>query len=383
MTPQQEVVLRGEQPELSPALAEAGVAIAHDEAGGFRSISFPDDVRNRFNLLLPVQEIVQADPNYTPTIRAVKLNPLKDGPHFYNQSGKLAPRKQALEVLADAAGVKVARARPMSKEELSAWPEGTIGYEATVVLRRSDGTSKTLTATRIWERPVEEARIKAEVQAAKPQASEQELIAEFRKRWLQEGQHKAAKTESKAILRAIRSALQIPHTFSAADAAKPFVVVGYSYTPDYTDPEVVRLVTERQLGAAEELYSSAGRLELEAGLESARDGAPSGKPAEPAAPAQEEGPRASQPAGPSSAFEGEEPEAAAEPEPQPEEPSEAPGPGAFVLPEAFSKHAGKTIAEIAAEGDSAYLSWLASDKVAEPFRGAAQAFLAAELQKEA
>lgn len=387
MTESRALVPREPSMELAPALEQAGVSIATDESGRFRSLSFPEDVRSRFNLLLPVQEIVQADPNYTPTLRAVRLDPSKDGQHFYNQSGKLAPRKQALEVLADAAGVRVSRARPLSRQELSAWEEGTIGFEATVVLRRSDGTSRTITASKTWEPSVEKFRIEGEVAAQGK--SEEEAKREFRKRWLAENQHKAAKTESKAILRAIRSALQIPHTFSAAEAARPFIVVGYSYTPDYSDPEVVRLVTERQLGAAEEVYPSAGRLEITAGSEAARDGA--SDESSPPAPAQGEEARASQPAAssppvleqaPEPAFAGEEPpEEETADEPRPGEEREEADPGAYVLPEQFKKHAGKPLSAVFA-ADPGYVSWLASTKVSDPYRSAAQAFLEAELSKE-
>src|SRR5262245_18270122 len=111
---------------LSPALAAAGVQVEQSEDGRYRSISFPEGLKEHVNILLPVQELVQADSNSRPTVRAVRLNPDPvNGPHFYRQSGKLVIRKQALEALADLAGIKIARARPMRAAVLDSYPEGT------------------------------------------------------------------------------------------------------------------------------------------------------------------------------------------------------------------------------------------------------------------
>ncbi len=355
---------------LQPELAAAGVQIREDESGRYRSIEFPEALKQKFNILLPVAEVVQADPNYTPSIRAANLQPTDS--YFYNQgtqsNPRWAPLKQALEVLADLAGVQLATVRPLSMLDLAPYPEGSFGYSATITIRRSDGTPRTITRSRIWNADVEREKIIAQVAKADGKSDDWKQ-AEFRRRWLQEREHGPAKTESKAVLRAIRAALQIPHTFSAADAKKPFVVVGYSFTPDYSDPEVRRLVIERGLSAGEQVFGSqpaAGPLPETGGEDGAApDGAdtaaPSGEGADP------------QPAAPSPAFEGEEPAVEPEPEkePEPAQLDEAD----FVLPAQFTRYAGKTLAEI--DSDE-YLAWLASDAVKdEPTRAAAKAFVAA------
>lgn len=395
----QEIARREQGVGLSPVLAEAGVQVQESEDGRFRSISFPRDLAEHVNVLLPVQELVQADPNYTPTIRAVQLNPDKDGPHFYNQGGRLAPRKQALETLADVAGMRVARCRPMRKAELDAYPDGTIGYEATVMLRRSDGTPQEITRHKIWDPEVERYRIVQEVKTATTREGAKRFAegapedAEIRKRLLQEKQFAPQKTESKAVLRAIRAALQIPHTFTAQDAAKPFLVVGYSFTPDYTDPEVRRLLVEYGLGVrTEEVYGRAALAPGDVGIAPESEAPEEAPGTAPPAPAAEEEPpgggappeAATEPErGPApAAFEGAEPPPPGAPAPEPaggRGSEEEAAPGAYVLPAEFTRYAGQTIAHVAEEAkDSEYLAWLCSDKVQEPTRSAARRYVEAQ-----
>lgn len=352
--------------QLSPVLIDAGVRIAEHE-GGVRSITFPDALHEKFNVLLPTQEIVQALPVYRPSIRAIKLRPEPNAGHFYEQrKGVLAPTKQALESLADTAGIRVARARPLTKDEVSSYPDGSIGYEATITLRRSDGTPQTITRTKIWNREVERAKVE---QGAKDQA-------DFRRKFLIECEQAPAKTESKAVLRAIRAALQIPHTFTPAEAARPFIVVGYDLSLDWEDAETRRLVIENGLAGERSLYAPPAPL-----AELAGDGE-----APPAAPAEADTaePREAQPPLGSEAFSGTEPDGggargvataeagAAEPGGSVEP---APDPGLYTLPESFGRrYPGTALREI---DDEAYLQWLASSAVKNSeIREAAQAYLA-------
>lgn len=377
---------------LTPALQEAGVQIETSTDGRYRAITFPPDLRDKFNLLLPTEEIVQADPNYTPTIRAVRLDPDPvNGSHFYKQQGnRLAPTKQALETLADTAGIRVAKTRLMTRSELDSYPPGSIGYEATLILRRSDGTSKEITAHKVWDPEVERYRIEGEVAdaAKKNNWVEAQAKAELRKRLLFEKTHGGSKTESKALLRAIRSALQIPQGFTPQDAAKPFIVVGYSFTPDYDDPEVRRLLIERGYSQSSAVYGRPPELggsaphvrtvEAEGhAASSARDGggAVASRPPAPPSPTPEAGADAAQasPAAEQAASETSDHQGAGSGAFAGEEPrNDTPGPGAFMLGEEFTRYAGKTLAEV---DDPEYLAWLSSDAVGEPTRSAARIFL--------
>ena len=338
---------------LAPALVAAGVKL--EEAGGFRTVVFPPNLRERFNVLLPAQEVAQAVALIRPSIRVCQLDPDPDGIHFYNQGTekepRLAPTKQALETLGFTAGITLARTRPMRREELEPYDgemgKRAFGYEATVTIRRPDGTPLEISRSKIWQPDVEYRK----VVARRPgwANTEEKWAAEREKRWLAEREFGPAKTESKAVLRAIRAALQIPHVYTPAQAAKPFVVVGYDLALDYTNPEIVRLLLERKPALEEEVYGEVPAV----GPAGARDdaAAAASPPPEQASQAVEE------PAAPLG-FTGEEPP---EPELDPEPDDFAPV--NVELGDIFTRYAGQTVADVAAAGDRGYLEWLASDAV--------------------
>lgn len=251
-------------------LAELGVKFAFDETLNARLVMIPPDVSQRVNVIDPVTSLVQADPNWTPRISVAQLNPdAVSGPHFYKQAGnKLAPTKQALEVLGKAAGILYTRTNRIPRTELD---DGEIGYRATLGVRRSDGTVEEISREKVWVGDAERAEIEDAVTRAeewkdgKPVRGSRKFDspgtenwnAEVTKRWLKELKDRSAKTESKAVLRAIRAALQIPHTFTPADAAKPFLVIGFNFTPDYNDADTKRALVAAGLNAQASMYGPA------------------------------------------------------------------------------------------------------------------------------
>lgn len=367
--PGQELAPRADSPLVTPTLTELGVAVVEDADTGARAIVIPDELRKSANVLLPVSSVAQAVELVRPSIRAARLDPSPDGAHFYKQKQKLAPTKQALETLAHLAGITLARTRTMSAAELSAYEEGTIGYEATVAIRRPDGTLHEVSASKVWQPTVEARKIRQAVGRMDNVRNPDAVIAE---RWLTEREFGPAKTESKAVLRAIRAALQIPHSFTPADAAKPFVVVGYDLALDYTDPEVVRLLLEGRERKTAELYGPAPVVE-----ESPAPADVGGKPADGSPEPEAERDAEEEPdaevttpvaeASAPPAFEGEEPP---EPEADPEPPEAVPSD--VVLPDDFKRYAGQTVADVAAAGDKAYLRFMATKATDERIRAAAK-----------
>lgn len=234
-------------------LRELGVRIAEDAASGNRLVLIPSEVRQRVNVIDPVTSLVQADPNWTPRVSVAELNPDPDnGPHFYKQAGgKLAPTKQALEVLAKAAGILSTTTERIPRAELD---DGEIGYRATVTIRRSDGTTEQVQREKVWVKEAERAEIEDAVRNARTKRWQHGDDAEIEKRWLKELRDRYAKTESKAVLRAIRAALQMPHTFTPQDAAKPFLIIGFNFTPDYNDVETRRMLVAAGLNAQAAVY---------------------------------------------------------------------------------------------------------------------------------
>lgn len=241
-------------------LQEAGVKIAEDE-GGLRVIVLPPSVRQAVNLLTPVSSWNQADPNWTPSISLVKLD--KEAHTYFLPGGKLGLNKQALETLGRCAGVLYTRTARVPKNELQ---EGEMwAYRATVGFRRSDGSVDEVTRERGFNREAEQMEIEDSVRNAvvyengqktnkKRYTSEEEVAAEARKRWIAELRFGPSKTESKAINRALRAGLAMPTSVKAADLQKPFLVIGFNFTPDYSDPEVKRALVAVGLNAQAAIY---------------------------------------------------------------------------------------------------------------------------------
>lgn len=230
---------------LPKELSALGVQAAVDAESGMQILIIPKQLRETANVLMPVQSFQQADPNWTPSLRVVELDPSKDGPHFYSQQGKLAPRKQALELLADAAGVVEVSTSLGGRErvEVGDMMAETFTHIAILRIRKSDGTLRTLQASRTYEPYAEYEEIKASANTKGP--------ADLRKKWLNEIKFAKAKNESKAVNRAMRAALQIGHSFTAAEAAKPFVVVGWNLAPQ--DTQAVQAAIASLYGASADI----------------------------------------------------------------------------------------------------------------------------------
>lgn len=326
VSPKAEVAIRREP--VPRELAAMGLVLGIDPDSGMQRLIVPPELSEKANVLTPIQMFQQVDQNWRPSLRVVNLNPSPDGPHFYKQGKNLAPRKQALELLADAAGVVQVHTQMLGRErvEVGDVTAETFTHLAILRIRKSDGTLRTLEASRTYEPFAEYEEIRTSVgsgQYAKTPGSV-EYDAEVRKRWLNEIKFAKAKNESKAINRAARSALQIPHTFTATDAAKPFVVVGWNLAPQ--DSAAVHAAIAQLYGAAPEALEPGPvtiegwdapeevRGEIE---DSSGDGAVS--------QAQEEGPRSSTPA--ESAPDAQAPVLGApSPEPTTTSPAESPAP---------------------------------------------------------
>jgi hypothetical protein len=243
-------------------LAELGVRVGRDEEAGMAVVVIPPDVRQAVNVINPTTSFAQADPNWTPSISLVQLD--KDLHGYPLPGSKVGLNKQALETLARAAGVLYTRTTRVPRDELH---EGELfAYRATVGFRRSDGTIDEVTRERGFVEAAERAEIEdAVTRNDRYGARESEAWqTEVRKRWLNELRFGPAKVESKAINRALRAGLQVPTSLAPAAFGKPFLVIGYSFTPDYDDAEVKRILVAAGLNAQAAIYGGrqvAGELE--------------------------------------------------------------------------------------------------------------------------
>ena len=248
-------------------LQEQGVRIIEEEGTRMRAIVLPPAVRQNVNLLTPVSSFAQSDPNWTPSVSLVQLDP----GHVYDlPGGKKGLSKQALETLGRCAGILYTKTSRVPQSELA---DGELyAYRATIGLRRSDGTVEEISRERSFDREVEFEDISNAVESgSKTKGWERPAKdAEIKKRWIAELRFGRAKTESKAVNRAIRAALGIPTSVTQGELSKPWLVVGFNFTPDYDDPEIKRALVAIGLKAGDAVYGAADRA-LPAAPEPAED----------------------------------------------------------------------------------------------------------------
>jgi hypothetical protein len=241
-------------------LQDAGVRIIEEEGTGMRAIVLPPNVRQHVNLLTPISTFAAADPNWTPSVSLVKLD---QEAHTYPipGGGKLGLNKQALETLGRCAGVLYTRTTRVPTEELVPGEE-LWGYRALAGFRRADGTVEEVVRERTWVKEAEMMEIEDSV-ARKLKTEDRTTAAfkaEVRKRWIAELRHGRAKTESKAINRALRAGLGIPTSVTAAQLSKPWLVVGFNFTPDYDDPSVKQALVAIGFKASSDIYGTTPAL---------------------------------------------------------------------------------------------------------------------------
>jgi len=340
---------------LATVIAQAGVEVV--EVDGVRRITFPDNLRERFNVLMPVDELVQANPLWSPGLKAVTLT-IDEHTYKGQKDSEAALNKAGVMLLARTAGVEVVSTERLERSRLK---DAEIGWQATVRTRRSDGTWETAVDSRVMDIDEERAAIEHQVRSAEAYYAKQDnrapkseavLMAAVKGRWTNERPHFDAKCETKAILRAMRHLVGIPHAFPKSAFTKPFLVVTYSLTPDYDDPETMRMLLAEGIGATQRAFPI-GTAQGE--LPPAPEPEAPGGAQEPPAAAPETSPPAESAAAP----------AAAEPDGSGADAAKFAEAERYVVQ--MGKHRGKTIAQLAsapADGEGKmtgmeYLRWLA------------------------
>lgn len=242
--------------------AELGI-VRYAEGGGMLIDLTSPALHAKYNVLAPAATIAKGDPNFTPAISVVTLNPDLQAGDFYEiekpraASGNFAAKpgawalsKRALDVIGKQAGI----------EDLS--PEivyfGDRDQNVRVTwhcrVRRPDGTFQTLSGTREW---IEEDE-KALLDANPPEWALKNEAA--RRKWWAENWYGRVKkfrlpmTESKARLRAYRQALTLKAKYTPEEAHKPFLVASTTFTPDTADPDILRMVFTGGEQATDLLY---------------------------------------------------------------------------------------------------------------------------------
>ncbi len=216
---------------------------------GWKVIGLPPTLKERFNLGVTTTQIVQVDRNYSPMPRIVHLD--RDE-HWYQESGAWAITAKGLDLLSEAGGIS--------------WGDPEIDASAHSLFvtargrrRGPDGTIEEFSDTKggryaDMERKVRRERKGTLRKINKPWSNTilddpARLEEELDKAWDDFVEHAAAKIATKARNRVVRHWLGIKSTYATGEKAKPFLVVRWVVTPDYSNPHVGKVI-EAQFGAA-------------------------------------------------------------------------------------------------------------------------------------
>ncbi len=260
--------VRPQERALVQAASELGIL---REAGGALMIDLSSsELGERFNVLAPAATLVQADRNFTPAISVVNLDAAEASGDFYAiekpkvasgsyaaKPGAYALSKRALDVIGKQAGI----------EELDPIIQyfgdrsENVRITVTVRVRRPDGTYQTAKGTREW---IEEDE-KAQLEGGIPDWATKGDSA--RAKWWNDNWYGRIKkfrlpmTESKARLRAYRQVLTLKSKYGPDEIARPFLVVSTTFTPDTSNPDVLRMIFTGGEQAAGLLYGPPAAVE--------------------------------------------------------------------------------------------------------------------------
>lgn len=194
----------------------------------------------RYNVLSPVRQINTVPVGHALTLAVVSIDP--DGDTYGVEGGKRALTKSALDRIATAAGISW---DPRYSGRLDDGSDPCYAhYKAVGTVRDPDGTTRTICGEKVMDLRTGSEQAKAAGKGLSMQRV-----------------HILSHAETKAKLRAIRSAVGIRSSYTPAEVQRPFVAVKLVETGDFGDEELnreyARLKMRKMLGldgAAASLY---------------------------------------------------------------------------------------------------------------------------------
>ena len=218
------------------------------------------------NLLLPSTHIEGLSEFHSPIIEYVELSPdpANGDVYFHSESGKLVPTKQGLMKLALCAGIMWNA--PETKRTDNRQDRDYVSFQAVGGVRKGDGSPVWLKAEFDLDFEVieEELREQYEKKGKKSRKTGKELqdyVDYCTKRdLLYKRKHKIKLCEAGAMNRVVRALLGLKAGYTEAELKKPFVVARIVFRPDYSDPEIRRIVIQKSIENVTGVY---GPTELE------------------------------------------------------------------------------------------------------------------------
>lgn len=228
--------------------------------------------KQRYNVLAP-REIGELPAFHMPHMSIIQVNPDKDAGETYPlPGGKLGLSKVVLDRIAQAGSITW-----IPDACKSGWRSPRkYHYLAVGVVKGLDAVRRTI----IGEKEIDLDVIEEELRASVPRRERCPGKEPERSRWIETTvrdemisfkKHIAARTESGAKNRAIRSAYGLKSSYTPEEIKHPFVIPRVVPFFDMRDPEVKKMVLGDALGIIPELYGKGPELPLPTALPPVQD----------------------------------------------------------------------------------------------------------------
>lgn len=223
------------------------------------AIDLPPDIRDRVNMVFPVQHMQRLDALRELRVSEVRISPdQRDGDvytGFWHDRGQVSLSKQGVLKLAKAAGISwdTQETRLISDLRDTEYRH----YKAVGLIREPDGSVTRLTGEAFMDLRypdgLECERMREQL-GGKLQGDKLEL--KIRKERIRLLQFAVGLVETKAMLRAVRALVNLKGTYLQQELRKPFLIPHVDFSPDLTDPLAREVLVRQLVPTAAALYGT-------------------------------------------------------------------------------------------------------------------------------
>ena len=237
------------------------------------------DYEGKYNVLFPQARMQQISPYHRIRVEEVKIDPNPEaGDVFKVGSKKVGNNWQDVLSLSKTGVLKLATAAGIvwnwQDTKVLSSSKDYVLFQAVGAMRKPSGEWIPLKATKEIDLDVIEAEtLEANLKKAEDLNSEKRkgmtverwAEAQTKTNMIQWKKNKLMRAETGAMLRVVRALLSIKHQYSPLELKKPFAVPTVDFTPDYSDPEVKRMVAAQSLKSASDLFGQGNAQQLNPG----------------------------------------------------------------------------------------------------------------------
>lgn len=262
--------IRPQEQALAQVAAELGILQKSTDGAMLINLGEPR-LKDKYNVLAPATTLAKADPNFTPALHVLSLDPGDfygvdfEGSGQNRRAKTFALSKVQLDQIAKVAGIE-----DLPPNIVYFGSEGqNLRVTWSARMRRPDGTWQIATGSREWIEADEKERLLASppewVTKAGPANNTNSAFNDWwAKNWFDRvKKHRLGMTETKARLRAYRSLLTVKAKYTKEEIAKPFIIASTMFTPDTSDLRVLGMLMGQGQQATNLLYGPTGTADID------------------------------------------------------------------------------------------------------------------------